>query len=117
MAATQILVTSSPPSYSSGVETKAQVRTAQFGDGYRQRSATLNNVSSNATFVWEVMPSADADALLATFEAMRGVDAFFYNIPGETVARKWSCAEWSFTWDGPATKRVTAKFMQEFDPG
>lgn len=68
---------------------KRRVNSAQFGDGYSQRSTDGLNTSLRAyTANWAVLASTEADTYEAFFDA-HSVTPFLWTPPLETVQRKW----------------------------
>jgi phage-related protein len=104
------------PSVGLSVSTKANVKRLSFGDGYSQRTPEgLNHISREISLSWPVLTNSEALALESFFVSQGGVNMFYYTLPGEASAKKWTCAEWEKTYlDGPYFS-FTAKLKEEFD--
>jgi phage-related protein len=89
-----------------------KIKKAEFGDGYTQRMPDgLNHIRQSTTLTWDSLLEADADTIVAFFEAHGGTTPFYYALR-DGVTRKWTCETWSRTWQTP--NQVTATFVEDF---
>ena len=82
-----------PPSREDGsgrAATNSRDLISTFGDGYEQRAADgLNALSRTVPLVWAYLSGTQADTLCGTFDGYGRSQAFWYQLPWETSARKW----------------------------
>lgn len=98
---------------SASLTTKPRVRTAPFGDGYEQRLADgINNAPRSWSLVFN-RPTAEADVILAFFEARNGAEAFDWT-PPYGAAGKFVARDWSVQLIGPVAKSISATFDEVF---
>lgn len=102
-------------------QSMSRVLRADFGDGYSQRAGDGINVISEIWDVeWEHLDSDEISNLETQLEAARGVDVIDWTPPDETVAQKFTVAEWQKTMkigNVGIARSVTAIFRREFDLG
>lgn len=94
-----------------GTET-ARVRTAQFGDGYKQVAQDgLNPVTGS----WPItVGGASTDVRAARdFLRARAGQSFYWTPPGD-VQGLWRCVQWTIKPDGGIAFTLTATFEQAF---
>lgn len=104
-------------SLGSEVAHKARVLKAQFGDNYTQRAGDGQNaVTRNYSVSFNTLTRQEAQVLLDFFEAQAGYKAFYYTIKGETVARLWTCEEWSREHVTAMLDNVKCTWMEVFTP-
>ena len=61
---------------------------AQYGDGYEQRLQDgINTRGLTVTAIWGALTHADADTIVAFFEARAGVEPFTYTMPPSSRRR------------------------------
>ena len=71
------------------------VRVAQFGSGYSQRSTFgINQNPKVFNFTFEVSET-DADTIEAFLDAQGGAENFDFTPPGEASSGKYICRNWS----------------------
>jgi phage-related protein len=105
-----------PPSPS--VESKREFRVleAAFGDGYTQVAEDgINNESNDTSLVWNNLTTAEANAIILFFQARKGAESFYYQIPGSTVVRRWRCKSYSTSQSNFNYFSVKAEFTRVFD--
>ena len=111
--------TFSPPiTPSIGMTDKPEVNVtrADFGDGYTQAMPNgLNHIRRVVTLRWNTLALDEAQAIIAFFEAQRGVDPFFYRIPREPAPLKWTCEEWPSSRGTGGYTSIEATLRQSFD--
>lgn len=94
---------------------KARTVTAQFGDGYSQRSEDgLNAAPRNYQAIWEELQSTDADTIEAFLEAQTAIP-FLWTPPLETVQRSWIASNWTRGYVGGTLVSLTASLAEVFD--
>lgn len=104
------------PTYGSTIKATTRVIRNEFGEGYSQRAADgMNNINKSVPLTWPALPIADADTLLAFFEAKGGHESFYWTPPWSAVVDIWTAAEWDFTPISSTLKTVTATFKREND--
>ena len=83
------------PTYGLQKTSAPNVRIAQFGSGYSQRSTFgINQNPKSYSLTFEVSET-DADTIEAFLDARGGVENFDFTPPGETSATKYICRKWS----------------------
>lgn len=107
------------PSYSTQVSAKPRVLTADFGDGYTQRSIDgINNNPQVWQVVWENLLNAEMVNLRNFLDGLAGVGAFLWSPPLDPSGGTYKfCAKDGYDWTptdaGAGTFSV--KFTQVFD--
>jgi phage-related protein len=105
-----------PSASGTSKDTVAQVKRAEFGDGYSQRARDgLNSVKRTVTLSWDALTTAEADALESFFETQAGADLFTYTLPQESTAYKWTCSHWRRAPIDYGVVTFSADLIQEFD--
>jgi phage-related protein len=105
------------PSAGSGSETATRLRKASFGDGYSQIAGDgINSVTDRVTLTIEQVPVAAADGVVATLKGWKGATTFWFTLPNETVARRWTCATWSRSWPEFGLVTLTMTLEESFAP-
>lgn len=105
------------PDFSAQKNVKPAVSNVKFGDGYRQRvSFGVNSTPATWQLQFGQRDAAEADAIEAFLEECAGVEAFEWTPPGESVAKKWTCQDWSRSIQKANLYSLTAVFEQVFDP-
>lgn len=106
------------PVYSASKNSQPRTRIKPFGSGYEQRLRLGLNQNPRT---WELtfnLSEAQADEVEQFLDARAlDGDAFGWTPPGESTELTWSCQSWDrelFDYD---RSRVTASFVQEFQPG
>lgn len=93
-----------------------RMRVTRFGDGYSQRIPDgINTYPHKATLAWDVLSFSDAQTIDSFFVGLAG-GVFQYQIPDDTVSRKWTVTTWTRQPFGGSNESVTAELVEEFDP-
>jgi phage-related protein len=98
---------------SAALTTKPRVRTAAFGDGYEQRLADGINNAPRSWSLGFTRPTAEADAILAFFEARNGAEAFDWT-PPYGAAGRWVARDWSAQMISMVAKSINVTFEEVF---
>jgi phage-related protein len=90
------------PAYSAQLDEQPRLRSAQFGDGYSQRSADgINSILQKWSLKFSAQTKTDAEAILGFFRAHGGVTPFEFALPDGN----WTVVGESFgTGDGTRTQ-------------
>ena len=105
----------SDPAVSSARQAKSRIKSAQFGDGYSQRSSDgLNAVTRAFSAQWASIPSTDADTIEAFLEAHTST-AFLWTPPLDSVQRKWIAGDWSRSYVAGDLVSLSANLTEVFD--
>ena len=103
------------PSPRSAGQVKPRTNTAQFGDGYSQRSEDgLNALTRDFQAVWPGLTVADRDTITA-FLANHTVTPFLWTVPLESVEYKWIAVDWSPGAVGGEAVSLSATLRVVFD--
>jgi len=103
------------PTY--GIQKKSQpnVRIAQFGSGYSQRTTFgLNQNPKIYDLTFEVSET-DADTIEDFLDARGGVETFDFTPPGESSSTKYICRNWSKSIPYLNRATIQATFEQVFE--
>lgn len=104
------------PDFGASERAKPNVRIAQFGSGYSQRTTFgLNQDPKTWSLQWTNLEASDANSIEDFLEARGGVEAFDWSPPDETNTYKWICKEWSKTLPYATRFSITATFEQVFE--
>ncbi len=106
------------PSPDTGVtrDMKPNVKVAQFGDGYSQRSSFgQNQIAITVQLSYTFLTSAEKAILEAFVNNHARGEMFFYTLPDEVEARKWFFTNWSFTYVKYGIFNVTLSLSECFD--
>jgi phage-related protein len=107
--------TTQPSPSSTQEQGKQRVNTAQFGDGYSQRSMDGLNASPRTfTAQWDVLASTEADIYQAFFDA-HSVTPFLWTPPLESVQRKLIAGTWTRGYVGASTVTLACPMSEVFD--
>ncbi len=72
-----------------GVKKKPRILTANFGDGYQQRTPDgLNYDEKEVSLSWDALDFIQFTEILNFFENHKGYISFYYTFPGENDANK-----------------------------
>lgn len=94
---------------------KRRVNTAQFGDGYSQRSGDgLNTSPRTYTASWGAIAAAEAETYEAFFDAHKSTP-FLWTPPLESAERKWIAGDSDQGYLGGSTVSLTCTFTEVFD--
>jgi phage-related protein len=105
------------PTYGAQKNSRPNVRTIQFGDGYQQRlTYGINQNPKSWSLTWEVSET-DADTI-ETFLNNRAADnaSFDWTPLDEATSYKWICPEWNKSVPYKNRATITATFQQVFEP-
>ena len=103
------------PTY--GIQKKSQpnVRIAQFGSGYSQRTTFgLNQNPKIYDLTFEVSET-DADTIEDFLDARGGTENFDFTPPGESSSTKYICRNWSKSIPYLNRATIQATFEQVFE--
>ena len=101
------------PSYESSKGSSPQVRIAQFGSGYSQRTTMgINQNLKVWSFQWNNISETNADEIEVFLNARGGVESFDYTPPGESSGSKFICKEWDKTIPYLNRATITASFEE-----
>jgi len=104
------------PDYGASKVAEPNVRIAQFGSGYSQRSTFgINNDKKVWQLNWTNRTATDTNTIEDFLEARAGVEAFDWSPPDETSTYKWICKSWQKTMPYPNLFNITATFEQVFE--
>ena len=104
------------PTYGTQKTSAPNVRIAQFGSGYSQRSTFgINQNPKSYSLTFEVSET-DADTIEAFLDARGGTENFDFTPPGETSSSKFICREWSKSIPYLNRATIQATFEQVFEP-
>ena len=102
------------PTYGIQKTSQPNVRIAQFGSGYSQRTTFgLNQNPKSYSPTFEVS-EADADTIEAFLDARGGVENFDFTPPGDSSG-KYICREWSKSIPYLNRATIQATFEQVFE--
>lgn len=97
-------------------QVKRRVNTAQFGDGYSQRSGDgLNSSARVFTAGWDAIPAAEGETYEAFFDAHK-YTPFLWTLPLESVQRKWIAGDSDLGYLGGSTVTLSCPLTEVFDP-
>jgi phage-related protein len=104
------------PDYGASKRAQPNVRVAQFGSGYSQRTTFgLNQDPKVWSLTWNYLESTDANSVEDFLEARAGVEAFDWTPPDDTTAYKWICRQWTKAMPVGLRFTITATFEQVFE--
>lgn len=94
---------------------KRRINTAQFGDGYGQRSSDGLNASPRTyTAAWQALTKAEADTYEAFFDAHKSTP-FLWTPPLETIQRKWIAGDSTENYLGGGKVSYSCPLTEVFD--
>tara|TARA_R100000231_G_scaffold139589_1_gene121454 strand:- start:9308 stop:9646 length:339 start_codon:yes stop_codon:yes gene_type:complete len=103
------------PTYGTTKRSEPNVRIAQFGSGYSQRTTFgLNQNPKTFDLTFEVSET-DADTIEAFLDARGGVENFEFTPPGESSSMKFICRQWEKTMPYLNRATITATFDEVFE--
>ena len=103
------------PTYGSAKRSQPNVRIAQFGSGYSQR--TTFGINQNPK-QWELtfnVSETDADTIEDFLDARAGVEAFEWTPIDDTTEYKWVCRQWEKSIPYLNRAVINATFEQVFE--
>jgi phage-related protein len=102
--------------YGASKKAEPNVRVAQFGSGYSQRSTFgINQDKKVWTLSWQNRTATDANAIEDFLEARAGVESFDWAPPDETNTYKWICKSWTKTMPYCNLFNIEATFEEVFE--
>ena len=102
------------PTYGIQKTSQPNVRIAQFGSGYSQRTTFgLNQNPKNYDLTFEVSET-DADTIEAFLDARGGVENFDFTPPGDSSG-KYICRQWNKSIPYLNRATIEATFEQVFE--
>ena len=100
------------PTYGSRKNSQPNIRIAQFGDGYQQRSTFgINQNLKIYQFTWQNISETNADEIETFLDARAGVEKFNYTPAGES-SKKFICRKWNKTIPYLNRATITATFEE-----
>jgi phage-related protein len=100
------------PDIGAGQDRAPRIRSAQFGDGYKQRAQDgLNADLRTRSLSFTGRSLAESQAIQAFLEARGGVTSFDYTHPGDS-SRKYICESWKAVDVAYNVQNVSATFIQ-----
>tara|TARA_A100001515_G_scaffold50395_2_gene39786 strand:+ start:1228 stop:1566 length:339 start_codon:yes stop_codon:yes gene_type:complete len=103
------------PTYGIQKTSQPNVRIAQFGSGYSQRTTFgLNQNPKVYNLTFEVSET-DADTIEDFLDARGGVENFDFTPPGESSSTKYICRNWSKSIPYLNRATIQATFEQVFE--
>lgn len=104
------------PSYGSQPKTRFRILSAQFGDGYEQRTGDgLNTKVITWSLLWEGLNAVDLLEITDFFDARGGHEAFDWTPPGEGDALKFKCPHYNSAQLSTDLFTLNTMFEQVFD--
>jgi len=98
------------------VTRRPQILLAQYGDGYEQRVADgFQARRLEATVLWNGLSVADGQTIDGFFNARGGAEPFLYQLPADTITRRWVCSEWTKVEESDLITRISATWREVFD--
>jgi phage-related protein len=105
------------PDFGSPRSMRPTVSNIKFGDGYEQRVAHgINTIGQKWELAFQNRDEDEAEAIDAFLLDKNGVDSFDWTPPGESVARKFKCQDWTYTPVKGNYNSISAVFEEVFDP-
>lgn len=84
------------PSPGTAFKPQIKILEAEFGDGYSQPTPDgLNNVRETVELKWDALTQAQMNTINNFFVARKGAQPFYYKPSGVSTTLKWTCKEWS----------------------
>ena len=103
------------PTYGQQKTSAPNVRIAQFGSGYSQRSTFgINQNPKSYSLTFEVSET-DADTIETFLDARGGTENFDFTPPGEASSGKYICRKWSKSIPYLNRARIQATFEEVFE--
>ena len=101
------------PSYGTSKKSAPNIRIAQFGDGYQQRSTFgINQNLKVYNFTWSNISETNADEIEDFLDARAGVENFDYTPAGESASKKFICPQWNKTIPYLNRASISATFVE-----
>jgi phage-related protein len=103
------------PTYGTQKTSAPNVRIAQFGSGYSQRTTFgINQNPKTYNLTFEVSET-DADTIEDFLDARGGTENFDFTPPGESSSTKYICRNWSKSIPYLNRATIQATFEQVFE--
>lgn len=103
------------PTYGLQKNSAPNVRIAQFGSGYSQRSTFgINQNPKVYSFTFQVSET-DADTIEDFLDARGGTESFDFSPPKETGTQKYICRNWNKSIPYKNRATIQATFEQVFE--
>ena len=101
------------PYYGTVKNSQPNVRVAQFGSGFSQRSTFgINQNLKIYRFNWKNISETDADEIETFLDARAGVENFDYTPAGESASKKFICPQWNKTIPYLNRASISATFVE-----
>ena len=101
------------PTYGTRKNSAPNIRIAQFGDGYQQRSTFgINQNLKIYQFTWQNISESDSDIIEDFLDDRAGVENFDYTPAGESSSKKMICTSWDKTIPYLNRATITATFEE-----
>ena len=105
------------PTYGTTKRSEPNVRIAQFGSGYSQRTTFGLNQNPKTFDLTFVVSETDADTIETFLDARAGDNAAFdFTPPGELTSSKFVCETWSKSIPYLNRATIQATFREVFEP-
>ena len=104
------------PTYGTQKRSQPNVRIAQFGSGYSQRTTFGINQNPKQFDLTFVVSETDADTIETFLDARGGVENFTFTPPGESSSMKFICRQWDKSIPYLNRATIQATFEEVFEP-
>ena len=104
------------PSTAYSLESKPEVSTIKFGNGYSQRVARGFHTRPDSwklQFINQTLVLANQ--IISFFEARGGIEYFYFTPNGESTQYRVVCQEWTEEYVAHFSKTITATFKIVYD--
>tara|TARA_B100000085_G_C18232625_1_gene386561 strand:+ start:236 stop:577 length:342 start_codon:yes stop_codon:yes gene_type:complete len=91
------------------------VRVAQFGSGYSQRSVFGINQNPKIYNLTFRVSESESDTIEDFLDARGGTEKFTYTPPGESGSKKFICSTWTKVIPSPDRAEINATFEEVFE--
>ncbi len=89
---------------------------ASFGDGYSQLSASgTNYIREILELSWDVLTSSQSQVITNFLESKGGIKTFVYLSPDALDVMKFTCSDWTETYNRAGYISLKATFRQSFN--
>lgn len=103
-------------SYGSSLKKDYRTLSADFGDGYNQRTGDgLNTLNEAWSLQWNTITLSEKNILINFFDSLEGYQNFNWTAPGDGVAKRWICKSPVITPLNSTYFNVTAVFERVYD--
>ena len=103
------------PTYGLQKNSAPNIRIAQFGSGYSQRSTLGINQNPKVYSLTFEVSETDADTIETFLDARGGTENFDFTPPGEASSGKYICRKWSKSIPYLNRARIQATFEEVFE--